>query len=129
MEGLNIKEIKPPTAEKIPDVTEVDMEGQATDLPDWIKPLGNDMYEVTTRKGKYILEDVEYEKIMRAKQRTTGGKTSPAALDNFEIAMISESMVKPKLTDMEIRKLKSSEFMRLRGAIYKLYDIESFLSA
>ena len=103
------------------------LESSDMDLPDWMKYIGDDRYKVTTRKRSYIMEDIEYEQIMRAKARATGGKTTSGAMDNFEIALLSVSIIEPKMNEMNVRKLKGSEYMRLRAALYKLYDMESFL--
>jgi len=140
MQGVKIKEVKPDSeiktqADVVDKTKEVVDEGkeevmeeeELEDMPPWMKYLGNDQYEVRTRKAVYILEDIPYDKIIRAKARTTGGKDSPQAMDRFELALLAESTVKPKVTEAELREKRGSELMRLRAAIYKLYDIASFL--
>lgn len=97
-------------------------------LPSWIKDLGDDKFEVKTRKRTYIIIDPDYEEIVKLKRRTLGGKLNQSSTDNFEIGLITTCVISPKLTDMDVRKLKASEFMRLRTAIYKVFDAENFLS-
>ena len=97
-------------------------------LPKWIKELGDDKFQVKTRKATYVIVDPDYEEIVKLKRRTLGGKLNQSSTDNFEIGLISTCVISPKLTDMDVRKLKASEFMRLRTAIYKVFDAENFLS-
>ena len=132
MDGINIKEVKPAEQTEMP---EVETSGEPTEeqttaqLPPWMHWISDEQIEVTTRKGvKYTLQDVEYDKVMNAKARTTGGKTDSKAIDNFEIALIAISLLKPKVTELELKSMKLSVIVRLRAAVYKLYDIESFLS-
>lgn len=134
MEGIKIKEVTKTeeeesfvkeASEKLD--TDPESDEAVLELPSWMEYLGNDKYKVTTRKRTYLMVDIEYEKIMRAKARATGGKDTPYAMDNFEVALLAETIEKPKMTEMEVRKLKGSEYMRLRAALYKLYDMASFL--
>ena len=93
-------------------------EQEVKKIPQWYKCLPNGDIEITTKDGVFELTDVEYDKVFRARQRAKGKE---------DIAMISESLVKPKLGELDILKLHTSSVMRLTKAIYDLYDIESFL--
>jgi len=95
-------------------------------LPNWMQRLENGNLLVKTSEGTFEITDVSYEEVLKAKKRITRGDSLD--VDKFEIALISTSLVKPKLGELDIMKLKGSTVMKLRGAIYKLYDIASFLS-
>ena len=95
--------------------------------PAWCK-VTDDYVKVKTKDGVFTLEDVEYDRVMRAKQRVTRGENNPVAMDKFELALIAESMTgENKVGDMDLRKMKTSTVMRLRYAVSQLYDIQSFL--
>ena len=110
------------TKEEMPQV-EVANEEQ---LPVWMQRMPSGNLLVKTSQGDYEVADVPYEEVMKARKRITRGENID--VDKFEIALISTSLVSPKLGELDLIKLKGSTVMKLRGAIYKMYDINSFLS-
>jgi hypothetical protein len=104
---------------------------EVTEKNKWFQPLEDGTFIVhTSRDGDFVFEDIPYENIIRAKKRVTrrqndGSETVDT--DKFELAVISESLVKPKIGELELLKKKSSTVMKLKAAIYKMYDLDSFL--
>jgi len=94
--------------------------------PIWMKELPNGNILVETKEGTFELTDIPYEEVVRAKKRITHGDA--VDMDKFELALISESLVNKKIGELDLMKLKGSTVMKLRGAVYRLYDIPSFLS-
>lgn len=96
-------------------------------MPEWMKYTEDGNLAVKTKEGVYILEDVPYKKVMAAQKRITrpDGQVDQA---KFELALISESLVKPKVGELDLQELRTSTMLRLKAAIYKLYDMASFLS-
>ena len=95
-------------------------------LPAFIKRIDEDTLEVSTKDGDFVLEDIPYEKIMSTKKRISSiGKE--VSVDAFELALISESLKSPQKGELELRKMRGSTIMKLKAAIYKMYDIDSFL--
>ena len=85
-------------------------------------------YVVKTKEGDFEFTDVPYERVMGAKRRATRGDGQTPDVDIFELGLITESLVTPKIGELDLKKLKSSTVFKLRAAIYKMYDINSFLS-
>jgi hypothetical protein len=100
-------------------------------LPEWLSYNSSGNLLCFTKKGTFEFADIPYSKVMSAKKRATRimqDGTPTIDMDNFELMLISESLVNPKVPELEIKEYPGSVVMKLRGAIYKLYDIASFLS-
>jgi len=102
-----------------------------TDPDNWLVERADGTYLVKTKKdGNFIFEDIPYDEILKAKKRTTrpgrdGNERTDT--DKFELAVISASLIEPKLGELDILRKKSSTVFKLKGAIYKIYDLNSFL--
>jgi hypothetical protein len=99
-------------------------------MPEWLELKDNGNYVVDTKDGKFELQDIEYEKTMKARKRITRtDHQGNESIDGvkFQMALISESLVEPKKGELEIMKLKSSSVIRLSYAINEMYDLQSFL--
>jgi len=101
----------------------------APKLPEWLREQSDGTFIVNTKQGDFTLKELEYERILASKKRALrGGQvTDPDAMDRFELTLISDSIVTPVTGELELKKMKGSTVMRLRAAVQKLYDIESFL--
>ncbi len=100
-------------------------------LPKWLKRTENGNLICKTNDGEFEFTDIPYKKIISAKKRATRRQadgTEYTDMDTFEMILISESLVKPQMGEMQIKELRGSTVMKLRATIYKLYDIASFLS-
>lgn len=97
----------------------------------WLVEKDDGNIVVTTKDGVFEFTDIPYDKIMSAKKRSTRQHNDGSAsvdTDMFELMLISDSLVKPKMGEMDLKALKGSSVMKLRAGIYKLYDMNSFLS-
>lgn len=107
-------------------------------LPDYMRWVEDEKLECTTKDGIFIFEDLPYDKILSVKKRcirpirTAQGPSEKFDVDAFELGLMSESMYEngtdKKLGELAIRKLRGSTVLKLRTAIYKIYDMPSFLS-
>ena len=86
----------------------------------------DERYYVYTKDGKFILEDVPYEKLMKAKKRIQRGDNKDT--DKIELAVISESLIEPKIGELDLMKLRGSTIAKLKVAIDRMYDMDDFLS-
>ena len=102
-----------------------------TDPEKWLVENADGTYLLKTKKdGNFIFDDIPYDEILKAKKRTTRpGRNGQEQTDTdkFELAVISASLIEPKLGEMDILKKRSSTVFKLKGAIYKIYDLNSFL--
>ena len=98
---------------------------------EWFEELADGTYLCRTKRdGDFIFDDIPYDQIIKARKRTTRKQADGSEqidTDKFELAIISESLLKPKLGELEIIKKKSSTVIKLKAAIYKIYDLNSFL--
>ena len=99
-------------------------------IADWLKEWSDGNLELITKDGKFELHELAYDKVLSAKKRATrvtqqGEMTD---IDTFELMLISDSLVKPVMGELDIKKLKGSTVIKLKSAISKLYDLQSFLS-
>ena len=96
-------------------------------FPDWIQLRSDDKYIVTDRKGnEYLFEDVPNKRITRVANRIKGNKANIDEM-KFQLGLISEAMVEPKMGELEIDELPGSIVTRLKGAVMKIFDLDSFL--
>ena len=98
---------------------------------EWFEELSDGTYIVRTKRdGDFIFDDIPYDQIIKARKRTTRKQVDGSEnidTDKFELAIISESLIKPKLGELDLIKKKSSTVIKLKAAIYKIYDLNSFL--
>jgi hypothetical protein len=92
---------------------------------EWYKELENGSYEVNTKDGVFVLNDVEYDRIQKARKR---GEST----DNIEVCVLSEMIIskdgeKGKIGEMEIKKYKSSSVMRLLFIMNEVMGVQDFL--
>ena len=98
-------------------------------LPEWLSKQDNN-FVVETKEGKFELQEIEYEKFIAARKRLTrvdragNEKVDEAKL---QVALISESLVEPKMGELDLMKLKMSTMLRLSKAIEMMYDMQDFL--
>jgi hypothetical protein len=90
----------------------------------WLRQLNEDHWLVKTKKGIFQLQELEWDKVDRAKKRND---KSP------ELSIISESIVgfngkKFTAGELEIKTWKGSVVMRLLAAINSIYEVDDFLS-
>ncbi len=97
-------------------------------LPEWIKKVDEFTYEVNTKEGIFVMEDVPEKKIKQARSKCTNPQTGQINVANLEYALISASLVEPKKGELDLLEYRGSTIQRLKFAVYKLYDMESFLS-
>jgi len=120
------EEVKVEKKEEVKDIENTD-----ETLPVFLKRLPNENLVCSTKDGDFEFEDMPYKKVISAKKRATRRQadgTELTDMDNFEMILISESLVNPKMPEMELKELRASTVMKLRATVYKLYDIASFLS-
>jgi hypothetical protein len=102
------------------------MSNEKTELKPWLFELADGSYEVHTKDGIFGMEDVEYDKIDRARKRgEKSGTENKCVLSELIISVNSE---KKKLGELEIGKFKSSSVMRMIYVMNEIMGISDFLS-
>ena len=82
-----------------------------TKIPDFIKILEDENIEVTTREGVFVMREPtgeEYDQVDRIMSRQ---KNSGEFIRG--LMLVSRSLVKPKVGELELKKLKMSTLKRL----------------
>lgn len=95
--------------EEVQDVQEE--EEQTTKIPDFIKILEDENIEVTTREGVFVMREPtgeEYDQVDRIMSRQ---KNSGEFIRG--LMLVSRSLVKPKMGELDLKKLKMSTLKRL----------------
>ena len=93
------------------------------DLPSFITLNEKEQFVVKTRDGFFVLDDVQGDKPDRALKRVRQANADDLA----EYALISSSLVTPKMGELQIKdELRFSTKMRLRKAIMLLYNLSDF---
>jgi len=129
--GEEAKPVTQPVIEKIAkEVFKDEFEEQPPEQ-EWFSEKEDGTFLIKTKRdGDFIFDDIPYDEIMKAKKRTTRTERDGSErldTDKFELAVISASLIEPKLGELDIMKKKSSTVFKLKGAIYKIYDLNSFL--
>lgn len=95
-----------------------------TEFPEWMKENEDGTFTVTTRHGKYILEEQTEEVVQ------TCSKLSEKAKVPMECLLVTRSLVgDSKINDDEFNKLKGSVSTKLKIAVTYLYDLGDFMPA
>ena len=96
-------------------------------FPEWITMRSDGRYIVKDRTGKeYVFEDIPNSKIAAATRRVTQGRTDPD-MEKVQLALVSAAMMEPKMGEMEVDALPGSIAFRLKAAVMKIFDLDSFL--
>ena len=87
-------------------------------FPEHIKLRNDSAYIVSTRNGQeYIFNDIPADKMLRAEKRSKDQIT-------YQLFLVSEMT---GIVEEELQKLPGSVFSRLRTAMIKILDLDSFL--
>jgi len=96
-------------------------------FPEWIKIDANGNYHVFNRDGtKSIFVDIPNKKIDRCMNRAKG-HGNEINMTKAQLMLISESMIEPKLGELEIDDMPGSKVTRWKAAVMKIFDLDSFL--
>lgn len=97
-------------------------------LPDNVTLLSDESFKIRYRDGTYfIFEDIPAEKIEQLTKIATLDGQREFDENKFLRIFVSNVCAYPKFTDDELRKMKSSKWIFLRGAVQKVYNLDSFL--
>jgi hypothetical protein len=89
-------------------------------LPSWIIENEDGTYTVKTKDGDFIMEEQSGEvidKVNRLSEKTNV---------DVDSLLVTRSLIEPKLSDEDLKKLKGSSYMRLKAAIAYVYDMTDF---
>ena len=84
-------------------------------IKSWLGRIDDETYEVTTKSGIFILEDVEYDVTTRAKKRGKAAGTEDKTILSTYIT--HKDGVKTTVGELEIGKFKTKAILRLMFAL------------
>jgi len=98
-------------------------------MSETIEELENGHLLVHTKQGDFELQEMPYKTVTNAKKRATRFQNGNESInaDLWQLMLISESLVKPVLPELEIEELNGSTVFKLIKAVNQLYDLNSFL--
>jgi len=94
-------------------------------IKDWLYELQDGSYKVITKEGTFVLKDIEYDKLTRAKKR---GESS----NNIDVCILSEMIINKdgkdiKIGELELQTFKTSTIMKLLQVLNLIMGAGDFL--
>jgi hypothetical protein len=95
-----------------------------SEMPEWLKKIDDDTYEVTTKDGVFVMSDVPYERTEHAMAKSE--KTGMYAACVLAEAIKSKNGKEERIGELEIQKYKTSTVMRLQHVINEVLGVADF---
>ena len=96
---------------------------EESEMPKFIKDLGEDKYEVECKHETYIMEekDAETFDLCRKLAENSNG------VHTVEKLLIMRSIIEPKVDESKFGKIKGSDYLKLQAAVSYVYGMNDFL--
>lgn len=103
------------------------MENEKTkkEIKEWLFELENETFEVHTKDGIFIMDDIQHKKLVSARKR--GEKSNTIQECILAEMIISKDGDTTRIGELGLLELKSSSVMRLMYVMNTVFGVEDFL--